>query len=141
MLGYLKRLATTGAAYQAADIVSRVFALVTLPLYLHHVTSADYGVAEVVVTWVVLLSIPLRLGLGEAVVRYWFHDEDAQRRVRLARATTATVFWVSTLGGLVLLVFAGPLSELLLNRRDATLLGFGLLGLWAFANLEVAKAL
>ena len=71
MLGYLKRLATTGAAYQAADVVSRVFALVTLPLYLHHVSSADYGIAEVVVTAVVLASIPLRLGLGEAFVRFW----------------------------------------------------------------------
>src|SRR4051812_20749046 len=141
MLGYLKRLATTGAAYQAADIVSRVFALVTLPLYLHHVTSADYGVAEVVVTWVVLLSIPLRLGLGEAIVRFWFLDEDPEHRRRLARTTTAAVFWVSTLAALVALAFAGPLSEALLDERDSVVLGFGLLGLWAFANLEVAKAL
>jgi O-antigen/teichoic acid export membrane protein len=141
MLGYLKRLATTGAAYQAADVVSRVFALVTLPLYLHHVTSADYGVAEVVVTWVVLLSIPLRLGLGEAIVRFWFLDEDPEKRRRLARTTTAATFWVSTLVCLALLPFAGALSEALLNESDPVVLGFGLLGLWAFANLEVAKAL
>src|SRR4051794_12939983 len=141
MLGYLKRLATTGAAYQAADVVSRVFALVTLPLYLHHVSSADYGVAEVVVTWVVLLSIPLRLGLGEAIVRFWFLDDDPAKRRRLARTTTAAVFWVSTSVSLVALAFAGPLSEALLDERNATVLGFGLLGLWAFANLEVAKAL
>ena len=50
MLGYLKRLVTTGAAYQAADVVSRVFALVTLPLYLHHLTPRDYGIAETIVT-------------------------------------------------------------------------------------------
>jgi O-antigen/teichoic acid export membrane protein len=141
MLGYLKRLATTGAAYQAADVVSRVFALVTLPLYLHHVSSADYGVAEVIVTWVVLLSIPLRLGLGEAIVRFWFLDEDPEHRRRLARTTVAAVFWVSTIVSLVALAFAGPLSALLLDERDAVVLGFGLLGLWAFANLEVTKAL
>ena len=141
MLGYLKRLATTGAAYQAADVVSRVFALVTLPLYLHHVSDADYGVAEVVVTAVVLASIPLRLGLGEAFVRFWYLDEDPARRRRLARTTTAAVFWVTTLAGVVALPFAGPLSEALLGRHDAVVLGFGLLGLWAFANLEVGKAL
>src|SRR3954463_4001557 len=141
MLGYLKRLATTGAAYQAADVVSRVFALVTLPLYLHHVSSADYGVAEVVVTAVVLVSIPLRLGLGEAFVRFWYLDDDDERRRRLGRSTTATVFWVTTIAGLAALPFAGPLSQALLGRRDAVVLGFGLLGLWAFANLEVAKAL
>src|SRR3954454_12209925 len=126
MLGYLKRLATTGAAYQAADIVSRVFALVTLPLYLHHVTSADYGVAEVVVTWVGLLSIPLRLGLGEAIVRFWFLGEDPATRRRLARTTTAGGFWGSAVGALIALAFAGPLSEALLDERNATALGFGL---------------
>src|SRR3954471_1004091 len=141
MLGYLKRLATTGSAYQAADVVSRVFALVTLPLYLSHVTEADYGVSEIVVTAVVLASIPLRLGLGEAIVRFWFLDEDEERRRRVARATVAATFWVTTLAGLALLPFAGDLSELLLDHRDAVVLAFGLVGLWAFANLEVAKAL
>ena len=141
MLGYLKRLATTGAAYQAADVVSRVFALVTLPLYLHHVSSADYGIAEVVVTAVVLASIPLRLGLGEAFVRFWYLDDDDARRRRLARSTTGAVFWITTVAGLALLPFAGALSDALLGRRDAVVLGFGLLGLWAFANLEIGKAL
>src|SRR3954465_14041231 len=141
MLGYLKRLATTGAAYQAADVVSRVFALVTLPLYLSHVTEADYGVSEIVVTAVVLASIPLRLGLGEAIVRFWFLDEDEARRTRVARSTVAATFWVSTLAVLALLPFAGALSELLLDHRDAVVLAFGLVGLWGFANLEVAKAL
>src|SRR3954451_9156879 len=141
MLGYLKRLATTGAAYQPADVVSRVFALVTLPLYLHHVSAADYGVSEIIVTAVVLASIPLRLGLGEAVVLFWFLDEDEARRRRVARATVAATFWVSTFAGLALLPFAGAISELLLDHRDAVVVAFGLLGLWAFGNLEVAKAL
>src|SRR4051794_33494129 len=141
MLGYLKRLVTTGAAYQAADVVSRVFALLTLPLYLHHLSASQYGIAEVVVTWVVLLSIPLRLGLGDAFVRYWYLDDDPQRRVRVARTTTGTVVWVSTGVGLIALAFAGPLSSALLGFEDKVVVGFGLLGLWAFANLEVAKAL
>src|SRR3954453_2627996 len=141
MLGYLKRLATTGAAYQAADVVSRVFALVTLPLYLHHVSSADYGVAEVVVTAVVLVSIPLRLGLGEAFVRFWYLDDDEERRRRLGRSTTGAVFCVTTIAGLAALPFAGALCGALLGQRDAVVLGFGLLGLWAVAHLEVAKAL
>src|SRR3954453_23040447 len=141
MLGYLKRLVTTGAAYQAADVVSRVFALATLPLYLHHLSPRDYGIAEVVVTWVVLLSIPLRLGLGDSVVRFWYLDEDPVRRRRMAQATTSAVAAVSTVALAAALPFAGPLSEALLGFRDATVLGFGLLGLWAFCNLEVAKAL
>ena len=38
MLGYLKRLVTTGAAYQFGDILAKGLALVTLPLYTRHVS-------------------------------------------------------------------------------------------------------
>src|SRR4051812_28250252 len=55
VLSYLKRLATAGAAYQAADIISRVFAVITLPVYTRALTSADYGNAETLVAGVVLL--------------------------------------------------------------------------------------
>src|SRR3954452_12688581 len=141
VLGYLKRLVTTGAAYQAADVVSRVFALVTLPLYLHFLSPDDYAIAEVVVTAAVLLSIPLRLGLSDALVRFWYLDDDRARQVRLAKTVTATVALASTLALGVGLLFAGPLSRALLGFRDSVVLGFGLLGLWAFSNLEVAKSL
>ena len=36
MLGYLKRLVTTGAAYQFGDILAKALALITLPLYTSH---------------------------------------------------------------------------------------------------------
>ena len=39
------------------------------------------------------------------------------------------------------LALAGPLCELLLGTRDATLMAYGVLGLWAFTNLEIAYAL
>ena len=35
----------------------------------------------------------------------------------------------------------GRSRELLLGTRDATLMAYGVLGLWAFTNLEVAYAL
>lgn len=141
MLGYLKRLVTTGAAYQAADVVSRVFALVTLPLYLHHLTPADYGVSETIVTAAVLLSIPLRLGLSDALVRFWYLDDDRERQLRLGRNVTAAVGLITTAVLVVGLFFTAPLSRALLGFEDKTVMAFGLLGLWAFSNLEVSKSL
>ena len=139
MLGYLRRLATTGAAYQAADVLSRVFAVITLPLYTRYLTPADYGVAETLVAGVVLLSIPLRLGLSDAFVRFWYLDDDAARRDHVLHATFAAVAVISTVVCGVAVFFSGPLSELVLGFRDATVMAFALLGLWAFANLEVVK--
>ena len=64
MRKYLKRLVTTGAAYQAADIVAKCFAVVLLPLYTRHVPSAGYGAYNTLLTSVILASIVLRLGIA-----------------------------------------------------------------------------
>ena len=64
--GYLRRLATTGAAYTAASIVSKLIALALLPLYTRYLTAVDYGAAEVMFAAVVSASIVVRLGMIEA---------------------------------------------------------------------------
>jgi O-antigen/teichoic acid export membrane protein len=141
MYAYLRRLVTAGAAYQVSDIVAKTLAVGTLPLYTRHVTRGSYGTAETLVTIVILVSIFLRLGVGEGFVRFYFSDSDPERQTRLARAATGFVAVVSTACALIALAFAGPLSDLVLGFRDATLMGFTILGLWAFTNLELAYAL
>ncbi len=98
MLGYLKRLVTTGAAYQFGDIVAKGLALLTLPLYTRHLGTEAYGAAETLLTAVILASILLRVGVGEAFIRFYFDDEDQARRERIARTATATVAWTTTPG-------------------------------------------
>jgi O-antigen/teichoic acid export membrane protein len=137
----LKRLAASGAAYQASSLVAGFLAVFTLPLYTRHLTRAELGYAETLLTAIILVSILLRFGIGEAFVRFWFDDEDEGRRRRLARTTTSFVLITSTVAALIAVALAGPLSRLLLGTRDATLMAFGVLGLWAFTNLEIAYAL
>src|SRR3954471_23643278 len=137
----LKRLAASGAAYQASSLVAGFLALFTLPLYTRHLTREELGYAETLLTAIILVSILLRFGLGEAFVRFWFDDDDAERRGRLARTTTSFVLLTTTLAAVAAVLLAGPLSRLLLGVRDATLMAYGVLGLWAFTNLEVAYAL
>ena len=134
------RLLAGGAAYQASSVLAAALALVTLPLYTRALSRADFGVAETLLTFIILASILLRLGLGEAFVRFHFQTPPAERD-RLARTTTAAVLLVTTLVALVALVFAGPLARLLLGFEDAGLVRIAVLGLWAFTNLEVAYAL
>ena len=87
------------------------------------------------------MSILLRFGIGEAFVRFWFDDADAQRRARLARTTTAFVLVTSTAAGWSRSCSPGRSARLLLGIHDATLVAVGVLGLWAFTNLEIAYAL
>jgi O-antigen/teichoic acid export membrane protein len=141
VLRLLQRLAASGAAYQASSLLAGLLAIFTLPLYTRHLTRAELGYAETLLTAIILTSILLRLGIGEALVRFWFDDADEARRVRLARTVTGIVLGASTAAALVALALAEPISRALLATSDATLVACGVLGLWAFTNLEVAYAL
>jgi O-antigen/teichoic acid export membrane protein len=139
--GYLRRLLTTTAAYQVGDVVSKLFALALLPIYTRNVSKASYGVAELLMTGIILLSILVRLGIGEALVRYHYVDEDQARRDALARRAVGFLLVATSVCAIPLAVFAGPLSQLVLGFRDATIFLIAVLGLWTFTNLELAYAL
>ncbi|HXA54301.1 MAG TPA: lipopolysaccharide biosynthesis protein [Solirubrobacteraceae bacterium] len=140
MRDYLKRLLTTGAAYQAADILAKGFAVLLLPLYTSHVAPKGYGAYQSLLVAIVLASILLRIGLGEAFVRFYFTDSDHERRARIARTVTAAVAWTTTVAALAALPFSGDLCQLLLGFRDTELMDCAILGMWAFTNLEMAYA-
>jgi len=139
--GLIRRLLTTTAAYQVGDLVSKVFAVALLPVYTRHVTEAQYGVAELLMTGIVLLSIFVRLGIGEAFVRYYYADEDPARRDAHARRAVGFLLAATTVVAIPLAIFAAPLSELVLDARDPGVWRIAVLGLWAFTNLELAYAL
>jgi O-antigen/teichoic acid export membrane protein len=138
--GYLKRLVSTGAAYQAAEIVAKGIAVFTLPLYTAHASTAAYGAYNFLLTSVILASIVLRLGLGEAFVRFYFTDSNQERRARIARTATATVAWTTTVASLICVALAGPLSRLVLGLDDPLLMDCAIVGLWAFTNIEMGYA-
>jgi O-antigen/teichoic acid export membrane protein len=140
VLGYLKRLLTTGAAYQFGDIVAKGIALVTIPLYTRHISPAGYGAANSLLTAVILASIFLRVGVGEAFIRFYFDDADEQRRARIARTAMASVAWTTSIASLLALVFASEISKLLLGYHDPLLIDCAIVGLWSFTNIEMAYA-
>ena len=141
MAALFRRLLASTFAYQAPSILSALLAIVTLRLYTGHLSTADYGYAENLLTAIIFTSILLRFGIGEAFVRFWFDDEDHARRIGLARTATAWTLYASTAITAVGLLLAGPLSRLILDKEDATLMSLGLFGLWVFTNLEIANAL
>lgn len=128
MSGYLRRLASTGAAYTAASILSKLIAVALLPLYTRHLTTADYGAAEVLFAAVVSASIVVRFGLVEAVLRFYYRDDEDPAAV--VASSFAGLFWLATLGALVLLPLAAPISEALLDEPSAELARIAIGGLW-----------
>ena len=141
MLGYLKRLVRAGLAYQASDILAKGVAVFTLPLYTRYVSQSGYGYVETLMVAVIFFSIVLRLGVGEAFIRFYYDDTDVARRDRIAAGAVAFVFLTTTIIAIVGVIFAGPLSRALLGVSNPVLVELAMLGVWAFTNLEIAEAL
>jgi O-antigen/teichoic acid export membrane protein len=137
--GYLRRLATTGAAYTAASIISKLIAVALLPLYTRHLSLDDYGAAELLFAAVVSASIVIRLGLIEAVLRFYYREDE--NPAAIVGATFAGLFWAATALALVALPFAGPLSEALLGESAPGLVRIAIGGLWVATMFEYLLAL
>jgi len=134
--GYLRRLATTGAAYTAASILSKLIAVALLPLYTRYLTTADYGAAEIMFAAVVTASIAVRLGLIEALLRFYYKDDEDPAKV--VATSFAALFWLSTAAALIALPFAGQISDALLTEKDAALVSGPDLARIAIGGLWVA---
>ncbi len=139
MTGYLRRLATTGAAYTASSVISKLIAVALLPLYTQYLSPEDYGAAEVLIVAVIAASIVIRLGVIEALLRFYY--ERAEDPDQVVKTGFASLFWTTTIGLAMALPLAEPISQLLLDRSDPGLVRIATFGLWVFTMFEFLLAL
>ena len=140
MFEHLRRLVTTGAAYTAASVLSKLIAVFLLPVYTAYLSPAEYGDVEIMIATLVAASIVVRLGVIEAILRfYYLADEDPAAVVRTG---FASLFWTSTALAVIALPLAEPISELLLDgRSEPGLVRLTILGLWQLTLWEYALTL
>ena len=96
-----------------------VVALVTVPLYLHHIGDARYGVMSIV--WVLLGFFGfLDLGLSRAVTNSLAKLRDAtqEHRARVLLTTFGLNLGIGLMGGVVLYVFGGLMLQHFVSMPD-----------------------
>jgi O-antigen/teichoic acid export membrane protein/glycosyltransferase involved in cell wall biosynthesis len=137
----LKRLATQSAIYGLGGLVSRILAVLLLPLYTSYLSTADYGKIETLVAASSVLVIVLRLGISSAFFRFYFDATDDEGRIRVVR----TSFWFTmvsaTAGLIVMLLLADQISHVLRLGSEAGLVRAAAVGTWAQMNYEQLTSL
>lgn len=129
----------SGLAYQAAAFLSAGLAVLTLPAYTHAL-GEDWGNADLVLTWVIFLSIFARLGFGEALLRHWYTARSEQRP-RLQRTIQWSVAAVSAVLGALLVLIAPWFASSVLSGVDPGLVRIAGAALLIYCNLDLAQAL
>jgi len=134
MADYLRRLATTGFAYTGASVLSKLIAVALLPLYTSYVDPDQYGIAEILFVAVVALSIVVRLGVIEALLRFYYLPGEKPERV--VSTGFAVLLGTASLGALVVLPFAEPISRAVLDQSEPGLIRIAIAGLWLLTLYE-----
>jgi O-antigen/teichoic acid export membrane protein len=138
----ITRLAQHSAIYGLGGLVSRFVALLLLPLYTRYLTPADYGAVETLVALAAILATVLRLGIASAFFRFYFDSADAAHRLRVVRTSFWFTMTMATLGLVVGLILAEPISNWLFDTGDhTTLVRASFVLLWAQMNYEQITSL
>jgi O-antigen/teichoic acid export membrane protein len=82
MYDQLRRLFRQSAAYTAASMVNRAFAILLVPIYTRFMTQASYGDLALLLGMTAILWVAFDFGISSAVTRFYYDydDEHARRR-------------------------------------------------------------
>ncbi len=138
----LKRLGKHSAIYGLGGLVSRILAVLLLPLYTRYLSPSDYGKVETLIALTTVAGIALRMGITSALFRFYFDSPEPEQR----RLVLRTSFWftmsVATLGLVAGLVLSPEISELLFGSPDDwELVAASFVNLWVNMNYEQLTSL
>src|SRR5919198_5685569 len=137
----IKRLGRHSAIYGLGGLVSRILATLLLPLYTHYLPPNAYGRVEIVTAATAVLAIVLQMGISSAFFRFYFDAKERVEKLTVIRTSFWFTMAMSTLGLVLGLLFASPLSHWLGLGHDPALVRAGAVGLWAQTNYQQLTAL
>jgi O-antigen/teichoic acid export membrane protein len=136
----LKRLGRHSLVYGVGGLVSRILAVLLLPLYTHYLTRSDYGAIETLIALTTVLVIVLRAGISSAFFRFYFDARTEEERVVVVRTSFWFTMTMATAGLIAGFVLASPIAHAL-NGVTPGLVRAAFVGLWAQMNYEQLTSL
>jgi O-antigen/teichoic acid export membrane protein len=139
--GQIRRLGKHTAVYGLGGLVSRILAVLLLPLYTHYLGPRGFGKIEIIVALTTVLVIVLRLGISSAFFRFYFDTKDEAERTLVVRTSFWFTMTMATAGLVVGFVLASPIAHALALGDDPWLVRAAFVGLWAQMNYEQLTSL
>lgn len=110
-----RRLSRDTAIYATGTILSRLAAFVMLPLYTRVLTTADYGLLQLLDVLVEVAGILVSAGMVAAVTRYYFKATEPDSRAAVLSTGWALLAALNVVGMAVLLLSSPFIFETVLK--------------------------
>jgi O-antigen/teichoic acid export membrane protein len=132
----MARLAQQSLVYGIGGVISRLVAIVLIPVYTTFLHKGGYGIVALLLSGEALMVIVLRAGVQNAFFRFYYLTSDPIKR----RTVVRTAFWytmtAATVGLALGLVFAPEIASALGLSGHTNLVRVTAVFLWGDMNYE-----
>lgn len=106
------------ASYTALTLITRAVSFLLLPVYTRILTPADYGILQLIEMTTDVAGIALVAGTTSGFQRFFLGAKTHSERSAVVAATIGLLLAQSALGGLALILGAGPIARLVLKNAS-----------------------
>ncbi|MCF7797867.1 MAG: oligosaccharide flippase family protein [Candidatus Marinimicrobia bacterium] len=134
----IRRMSKHTAVYGVGNILNRAITFLLLPLYTNILTTADYGVLNLIYPFLGLMNVVFMYGMDSAFMRFFIPEKDEKRR-----SEVFSTVYISILGstavftGLLFLLEPVLARSILGNDNNLLYLAFVILALDGLSFLPV----
>jgi glycosyltransferase involved in cell wall biosynthesis/O-antigen/teichoic acid export membrane protein len=106
--------------YALGNVIRYMASFVMLPIYTRYLSTADYGVLELLGTAIDLAAIVLGLRIGEAVFRYYAEKDTTEHKNSVIMTSLVLVASMFGVGVALLIAISEPLAGLIFGSGEFT---------------------
>lgn len=136
----LKQFIKDSFIYTIGNILIRGVSYLLLPFYTSALSPTDYGLTDILLVFTSFVCISVALEITQGVAIYYANSESQSEKILYA--STALWFGMAayTVFGIVCLIFASPISEILLRQPDKSLIfSFSVISTWGYGMSYLAS--
>ena len=134
----IKRMSKHTAVYGMGNILNRAITFLLLPLYTNILTTADYGVLNLIYPFLGLMNVAFMYGMDSAFMRFFIPEKDEKRRLEIFSTVYLSILATTALLTGLLYLFEPLLARAVLGNDSHLLyLAFVILALDGLSFLPV----
>jgi len=118
MKAEILKLGRNGLYYGIAMVASKAAGFLMLPVYTRYLTPADYGVAELLMTTVDVVSMIAGLGITAAIFKVRADYKTEEERNRVFSTALSLLLMFGAASAALGLMFSAPLSRLVFGHTE-----------------------
>ena len=118
VLERLKFLLKDSLVYGSASAISKAFGLITFPIIAKNLSISDFGFYDYLISIVIFFTILIQFGQDSSIARFYYEYEDKNKRKKFISQSLFFQLFCFLIVGLVFIIFAKDLRQILLLGRN-----------------------